>query len=159
MELIILVIVVSIIGNVIKSIREAQQKANQPNRKIPGQGDFSGKGFNFSGNQPPKVDTYSTSDRNTVSYSGQTSDRNSEYQSVRRQIVTNSITPVTSSVTAPVTSSVTSPAASYGEVTEPLHVIELDQTQKRHKLDLSPNAFIDGIILREVLGPPKSRRH
>lgn len=151
MELIILVIVVSIIGNVIKSIREAQQKANQPNRKIPGQGDFSGKGFNFSGNQPPKVDTYSTSDRNTVSYSGQTSDRNSEYQSVRRQIVTNSITPVTSSVT--------SPAASYGEVTEPLHAIELDQTQKRHKLDLSPNAFINGIILREVLEPPKSRRH
>lgn len=162
MELIILIIVASIIGNVVKSIREAQQNTTQPYRKIPGQGDFPGKGFNLPGNQPPKVNTYTTQDLFTNSYGEQKNNQVPQSRSENRQIATSSITPVTASATDPVTSSVTASKialeGTYSEVSEPIHVIDLDQTQKHHKLDFSPNTFINGIILYEVLGPPKSRR-
>jgi hypothetical protein len=49
--------------------------------------------------------------------------------------------------------------ASFLEESEPLQVESLDGTQvKQHKLDFSEGGILSGIILSEVLGPPKALR-
>lgn len=151
MELIIIIIVVSVISNIIKSMREAQQNTNQPNRKIPGQVDFPGKGFNLSGNQPPIINTSLSEEPYTVSHNEQTDELTSRSvisneQEAQRQIATGNLSPV---------ESLQNPT--YQGV-ESSYAIGKEQPQRHHQLDLSPSAFINGIILKEVLGPPKSRR-
>ncbi len=151
MELIILIIVASVISNIVKSMREAQQKTNQPNRKIPGQGEFPGKGFNLSGNQPPIINTSLSEDPYTVSHNEQNDELTSRSvisndQQAQWQIATSNLSPVASS------------QDSTNQDIESSYAIIEEQSQRHHKLDLSPNAFINGIILKEVLGPPKSRR-
>ncbi|NLC44587.1 MAG: hypothetical protein GX783_09940 [Clostridiales bacterium] len=147
MELIILIIVASVISNIVKSMREAQQKTNQPNRKIPGQGDFPGKGFNLSGNQPPIINTSLSEEPYTVSHNEQNDELISNDQEAQWQIATSNLSPVASTL---------SPT---NQADESSYAIRKEQSQRRHKLDLSPDAFVNGIILSEVLGSPKSRRH
>ena len=133
-------------------MREAQQKTDQPNRKTSDQGDFPGKGFNLSGNQPPIINTSLSEEPYAVSHSDQKDELTSRSvisndQEAQRQIATSNLSPMESSRN-PINQDI-----------ESSYAISKEQTQRHHKLDLSPNAFINGIILKEVLGPPKSRRH
>ena len=157
MEIIIIMIVVSVVANIIKSAGQGQQQtkgAGSGRRPgFPRQGNIPGRGFPMPGSQPPGFDTYPVgqSDFSIEEPRRQQTTIQTHGYDLEREASSDIFT----TGTIP-TTKFSQPAAPMG-VRKPLQVVDTNQAPK-YKLDLSRDSMINGIILSEVLGQPKSRR-
>lgn len=135
MEIIILIAVIGLIGNIIKAMNKSQQTT--PPQQYPIRKMFEDikidpipsivKVQRSSFHDPEKNNNYSL---------GTVTDEGSSDFIDRSQYKTNMY-----------------------ETTQALHVVSLDEGQNsQYKLEFSQDNILNGIIFSEILGPPKSRR-
>ncbi|HHU77982.1 MAG: hypothetical protein ACOX27_11510 [Caldicoprobacterales bacterium] len=157
MEFIIFLIIAAVIGNIVKA---ASQQAQQTGRTGRG-----GRGFpevrpvdtgsrGVPGSKPAGYGRYSvgTSGRRTEPFSsggGTDTDKDPDpyYEDEYNRFSGES-------------SSGMDPAQPFSEsvVSQPMQVERVTKTRYRHRLDFTPDSILNGIIMSEVLGPPKARR-
>lgn len=152
MEIIILLIVVSVIANIIKSAGRTQQQSRRTGRGVPGQSGIPGRGLYVPGNQPPGFDMYPMGEPDYRSE--QT--RSEEKADLEISWDIDKDTPYTYERRS-------APIMDVPQSAPPMDIVKQPQVQdtnqaEKYKLDFSRDSFINGIILSEVLGRPISRR-
>ncbi|HHY82176.1 MAG TPA: hypothetical protein GX505_05785 [Clostridiales bacterium] len=155
MEFIIIIIIAAVVGNILKAASQAQRKQTYTGRNI------NMPGRNIPGGQPmPRYDRqpseWTMHPVNTGS-EAITDSRKRESSFVSRRAGFIDDEPVSLELGGYQKIDSSQPAYK-GGISKPLQVIETGITQRRHKLDFSRDSLINGIVLSEVLGPPKSRR-
>lgn len=155
MEFIILMIVVSVVANIIKSANQGKQQTKPAGRGrrpgFPERGAIPGRNFPLPGNIPG-FDTY------PMGQSDFPMDKSRRQEEALQEHRYDSVeAPADFFAKEPVPQAdLSQPAAPMGTA-QRLQVIDLDHDPK-HKLEFTGDSIINGIIMSEVLGQPKSRR-
>ena len=144
MDVIVLFVIIGIIGSI---LRNAANKAHQP-PPFPRRASFPGR-TSFP------VGTPGSSQENTSSSLESTDAGWSRQEDENRTAAPDPYAVASSGYGEDVADEVVDTMVE----SEPLQLISLDDEHKRrHELDLSESGFLNGIIISEILGPPKARK-
>lgn len=153
MEVIVIIIVVAVISNIVRAAKMQQSgRQHYPTVRMPDMPGFPGANKvpvrevpDAAAGSTPWSQMAGSRGSSTRSFAGERMEAESmpmSYESTSdNYIAGRSITPTVAATT------------------EPIQVLSIDEQKKNHKLDFSESGLLNGIVLSEILGPPKGRRH